>query len=156
MSYNVIAILIGWLIALAIFLGFIILLRYIQYRERMAMITHGIHPKEKNRQRRHHGILRAGLITMMVGLSLTIGLYPLGFVLPATFTATPLHLGPWLLPGLIPFGVGLALAGSYYLEQNSQGDVEETKAKKLKDDADQRVIQLNDHINQDQREHPHS
>jgi hypothetical protein len=61
-----------------------------------------------------------------------------------------------LLPGLIPFGVGLALACSYYLEQNSQGDIEETKAKKLQDDADQRVIQLNDHINQDQREHPHS
>jgi formate hydrogenlyase subunit 3/multisubunit Na+/H+ antiporter MnhD subunit len=154
MSYNVIVILLGWLIALAIFLGFIILLRYIQYRERMAMITHGIPPRERSRQRRHHGILRAGLITMMVGLSLTIGLYPLGFVLPAAFTATPLHLGPWLLPGLIPFGVGLALAVSYYLEQGSQGDIEEPKDQKRKDEAAPKVIPLNEHINQDNQEYP--
>ena len=154
MSYNVIAILLGWLIALAIFLGFIILLRYIQYRERMAMLKHGIPPRERNRQRHHQGILRAGLITMMVGISLTIGLYPLGFVLPAAFTATPLHLGPWLLPGLIPFGVGLALAVSYYLEQGSQNEMEETKSPKLEDEMTPKVIPLNDHIAQDNREHP--
>jgi hypothetical protein len=56
----------------------------------------------------------------MVGLTLTIGLYPVGFLLPAAFTAAPLHIGPWLLPGLIPFGVGIALIVSYYLEQNTQ------------------------------------
>ena len=122
MSYNVIVLLIGWLIALAIFLGFIVLLRYIHHRERMALITQGINPNDGHRQRRSRGILRAGLITMMVGLSLTIGLYPLGFVLPSNFTATPFHLGPWLLPGLIPFGVGLALTCSYYLEQNTQSE----------------------------------
>ncbi len=120
MSYNVIVLLIGWLVALAIFLGFIVLLRYIHHRERMALITKGINPNEGQKQRRRsRGILRAGLITMMVGLSLTIGLYPVGFILPSSFTATPFHLGPWLLPGLIPFGVGLALTCSYYLEQNS-------------------------------------
>ncbi len=122
MSYNVIVLLIGWLIALAIFLGFIVLLRYIHHRERMALITQGINPNDGHRQRRSRGILRAGLITMMVGLSLTIGLYPLGFVLPSNFTGTPFHLGPWLLPGLIPFGVGLALTCSYYLEQNTQSE----------------------------------
>ena len=122
MSYNVIVLLIGWLIALAIFLGFIVLLRYIHHRERMALITQGINPNDGRRQRRSRGILRAGLITMMVGLSLTIGLYPLGFVLPSNFTATPFHLGPWLLPGLIPFGVGLALTCSYYMEQNTQSE----------------------------------
>ena len=122
MSYNVIILLIGWLVALAIFLGFIVLLRYIHHRERMALITQGINPNDGRRQRGNRGILRAGLITMMVGLSLTIGLYPLGFVLPSSFTATPFHLGPWLLPGLIPFGVGLALTCSYYLEQNTQSE----------------------------------
>ena len=122
MSYNVIVLLIGWLIALAIFLGFIVLLRYIHHRERMALITQGINPNDGHRKRGNRGILRAGLITMMVGLSLTIGLYPLGFVLPSNFTATPFHLGPWLLPGLIPFGVGLALTCSYYLEQNTQSE----------------------------------
>ena len=117
MSYNILAILIGWLIALAIFLIFLVLLRYIQYRERMALITHGFNPNTMHRRRRSSGILRAGLITMMVGLSLTVGLYPVGFLLPTAIDAVPLHLGPWLLPGLIPLGVGIALTISYYLEQ---------------------------------------
>jgi hypothetical protein len=56
----------------------------------------------------------------MVGFALTIGLYPLGYILPAVFTNTPLHVGPWLLPGLIPLGVGAALVISYYLGQDSR------------------------------------
>ena len=63
---------------------------------------------------------------MMVGLFLTIGLYPIGFFLPASL-ASPYHLGPWLLPGLIPFGVGMALTISYYLEQNSQSTGDESR-----------------------------
>src|SRR6202162_1939740 len=110
--------LIGWLIALAIFCGFIVLLRYIDHRERMALIERGIDPNRLRRQRRGTGVLRAGLIVAMVGLALTIGLYPLGYMLPPIVTATPLHVGPWLLPGLIPLGVGSALVISYYLGQD--------------------------------------
>jgi hypothetical protein len=112
--------LIGWLIALAIFCGFIVLLRYIEHRERMALISRGIDPNRLRRQRRGVGVLRAGLITAMVGLTLTIGLYPLGFMAPFSIAETPLHLGPWLLPGLIPLGVGGALVISYYLGQDNQ------------------------------------
>ena len=113
MSSAVLAALLGWLIALAIFLGFIALLRYIDHRERMALIARGINPHRRPRARRSVGVLRAGLITAMVGLALTIGLYPLGYMLPASFTSTPLHVGPWLLPGLIPLGVGGALVMSF-------------------------------------------
>ncbi|GAC1476890.1 MAG: hypothetical protein NVS2B12_30890 [Ktedonobacteraceae bacterium] len=147
MSYNVIVLLIGWLVALAIFLGFIVLLRYIHHRERMAMITKGINPDQdgpRRNSRRSRGILRAGLITMMVGLSLTIGLYPLGFILPSNFAATPFHLGPWLLPGLIPFGVGLALTCSYYLEQNTQPSPQEPEKPK--------VISIDERRNKEHRE----
>ncbi|GHO89932.1 DUF6249 domain-containing protein [Dictyobacter formicarum] len=151
MSFNAIVILIGWLIALAIFLGFIILLRYIQHRERMAMISRGLHPPETQRRRRNKGILRAGLITMMVGITLLIGLYPIGFLLPATFTSAPFHIGPWLLPGLIPFGVGLALTGSYYLEQNSQNDLEDTKDNKRNKKDDTNIIPL-----KERKEGPHA
>src|SRR5438876_3081895 len=112
--------LIGWLIVLAIFCGFIVLLRYIEHRERMALIARGIDPYRLRPQRRGVGVLRAGLITAMVGLALTIGLYPLGFMLPSSFTETPLHFGPWLLPGLIPLGVGSALVIGYYLGQDNQ------------------------------------
>ncbi len=116
MSFNVLMVLIGWLVAMAIFFGFIVMLRYLHHRETMALISHGINPEP--RRRRSRGMLRAGLIITMVGLALTIGLYPVGFFLPPIF-ATPFHLGPWLLPGLIPLGVGTALIGSYYLEQNT-------------------------------------
>ena len=126
MSYNAIVVLIGWLIVVAIFFGFIVLLRYLHHKERMALIIHGIHPDVARKQRRGRGILRAGLITGMVGLALTVGLYPLGFFLPFS-PAAPFHLGPWLLPGLIPLGVGLALTISYYLEQNNQGGEEEQR-----------------------------
>ena len=112
--------LIGWLIVLAIFCGFILLLRYIEHQERMALIARGIDPNTLRRHRRGVGVLRAGLIVAMVGLALTIGLYPLGFMLPSSITQAPLHFGPWLLPGLIPLGVGGALVISYYLSQDNQ------------------------------------
>src|SRR2546421_1670008 len=120
MSASVLVVLIGWLIALAIFFSFIVLLRYLQYREHMAMISYGMNPNSLRQSRRSRGILRAGLIIAMVGLSLTIGLYPIGYILPPIFAAMPFHLGPWLLPGLIPLGVGSALIISYYLERDSQ------------------------------------
>lgn len=113
-----------FLISLAFFFGFIVFLRYLHHKERMALIARGIHPHQiPNRGNR--GLLRAGLITGMVGLALTIGLYPLGFLLPAAFTATPFHLGPWLLPGLIPLSVGAALVVSYYLEASSASETNE-------------------------------
>jgi hypothetical protein len=120
MSPVILVALFGWLIALAIFFGFIVLLRYIEHRERMALIARGMDPFSLRRQRRGVGVLRAGLIIFMVGLALTIGLYPLGFMLPVTITAAPLHFGPWLLPGLIPLGIGSALVIGYYLGQDNQ------------------------------------
>ncbi|GCE48515.1 hypothetical protein EI42_04804 [Thermosporothrix hazakensis] len=129
MSLNVLVVLLGWLFALAIFLGFIILLRYLHHRERMELIRHGFSPDIMRRLRRSRGILRAGLITCMVGIALMAGLYPIGFFLPDTFPQAPLHLGPWLLPGLIPFAVGLALIGSYYLEHSHAFDDEQKASK---------------------------
>lgn len=147
MSANASTILIGWLMALAIFFGFIVLLRYLHHRERMALIHQGIHPnslRDENPQRlkRSRRMLRAGLIIAMVGLSLTVGLYPIGFLLPTAFTTTPFHLGPWLLPGLIPLGVGIALIVSYYLEQNASG----TQPQTPEDDTKENVTPLKNHL----------
>lgn len=146
MSENVIVVLCGWLIALAIFFGFIVLIRYLQHKERMAMISHGLNPDNTSRRRRSRGILRAGLITAMVGVTLTAGLYPIGFLLPQLSNA-PFHLGPWLLPGLIPCGVGLALVVSYYLEQNNGNGGEETPGQEKNT-----VIHLKDHLEREGRE----
>lgn len=139
MSYNVIVVLLGWLLIIAIFLGFIVLLRYLKHRERMALITHGINPDSLHRRHRNQGLLRAGLITMMVGLSLTVGLYPISFLLPPMFPTAPFHLGPWLLPGLIPLGVGIALTISYYLEQNAQLPIKNDEGK---------IIAIEKHLDQ--------
>lgn len=115
MSSSVLIAILAWLLALIIFMGFILLLRYIDHRERMALISRGIDPNRQRQRRRGTGVLRAGLIILMVGLALTVGLYPIGFMLPATYSMVPLKVGPWLLPGLIPLGVGSALIISYYL-----------------------------------------
>lgn len=142
MSFNVILVLTGWLFAMAIFFSFIVALRYLHHREKMALISKGINPAGLRRQRRSRGMLRAGLITSMVGLALTIGLYPIGFFLPSTL-AIPFHLGPWLLPGLIPLGVGMALIFSYYLEQNAQTTTDETG---------RNVIPLEERLDRERRE----
>ena len=153
MFSNAFLVLLGWLAALAIFFGFIVLLRYLHHKERMALITHGIHPttqrnEDPQRLIRSRRMLRAGLIIAMVGLALTVGLYPVGFYLPPTITA-PFHLGPWLLPGLIPLGVGIALIVSYYLEQNAQG----TQTTRTPDDASkQNITPLKEHLDKKRQE----
>jgi hypothetical protein len=107
-----------WLGSLALFLGFILLVRYLDHRERMAMIARGLLPTRNGRARLRRGgsaALRGGLITAMVGLAVTFALYSLGYLLPPPFNAAPGGFGPWLLPGLIPLFVGLALVASHYL-----------------------------------------
>ncbi|MGH2487272.1 MAG: DUF6249 domain-containing protein, partial [Ktedonobacterales bacterium] len=96
----------------------ILLIRYLDHRERMTMIAHGLTPPDRHtlpRASRSTAVLRGGLITAAVGIAITLGLYTVGYVLPAPFSAVPGRFGPWLLPGLIPTGVGVALVLSYYL-----------------------------------------
>ncbi len=158
MFSNAFLVLLGWIMALAIFFGFIVLLRYLHHKERMALITQGIHPQRQRsedpqRVIRSRRMLRAGLIIAMVGLSLTVGLYPVGFFLPPSLAAvTPWHLGPWLLPGLIPLGVGVALIVSYYLEQNTQGP-HISQISPIQEETDnENVTPLKDHREKKQQE----
>jgi hypothetical protein len=111
----------GWLLVLVVFLSFLSLRRYLEHRERMAMIIRGITPPDKRRNTlstpllvRRTGVLQGGLITAMVGLALTLGLYPIGYIVPPAIVG-PYHLGPWLLAGLIPLAVGSALIIGHYL-----------------------------------------
>ena len=106
-----------WVGALALFLACIVFVRYLDHRERMSMIERGLIPPARSplHPRRGSALLRGGLITAAVGIAVTIGLYTLGYLLPAPFSAMPGRFGPWLLPGLFPTAVGLALIASYYL-----------------------------------------
>src|SRR5215472_6906632 len=77
-----------WLGALALFLGFIAVVRYLDHRERMTLIERGLLRESSGRRSpRGSGLLRGGLITAMVGFAVTIGLYTLGYLLPEPFSA---------------------------------------------------------------------
>jgi hypothetical protein len=58
-----------------------------------------------------------GLGLAALGLALLIGLYPFGFV---TQEPWPLHFGPWMVVGLVPLFVGLALLITDYVSQRNQ------------------------------------
>src|SRR5260221_11101651 len=106
-----------WVGTLALFLAFIVFMRYLDHKERMSMIERGLVPSQHTLLRRYtrgSAVLRGGLITAAVGVAVTFALYTLGYLLPPPFSAAPGRIGPWLLPGLIPMAVGAPpLAHSY-------------------------------------------
>jgi len=83
-----------------IFFAFI---RYLRYRETVALAEQGLLRPDMHRN--GNRTMRWGMIFMFLGLALTLGLWPIGFMIDSGF----LGLGPWLLPGLIPFFFGVAL-----------------------------------------------
>jgi len=75
----------------------VITLRWFSYRERMALIAQGLAPEQgRNVEQKSKNLLAAGLIVGLVGLAITIALLTIG-------------IGVWLLFGLLPLFVGLAL-----------------------------------------------
>jgi hypothetical protein len=140
-----------WVAMLALFLACIVFVRYLDHRERMSMIERGLVPPARGRRpRRGSAVLRGGLITSAVGVAVTIGLYTLGYLLPAPFSAVPGRVGPWLLPGLIPIAVGLALIASYYLapprtEQSDDASAPDADASSSRMAAPPKVRLLDSH-----------
>src|SRR5512139_3704466 len=61
---------------LTILLGFIALLRYLNYRETIAMAEKGLTPPAAKNSK---PLLRWGIVLTSLGLALTVGLYLLGF-----------------------------------------------------------------------------
>ena len=97
--------------SLTVIFGFLAFLRYMKYRETIALAEKGLTPpKTKSNQ----PLLRWGIVLTSIGLAFTIGLYFAGF---ATFNNYPLHLGPWLLGGLVPLFLGLGLVLLHYLTE---------------------------------------
>ena len=96
---------------LTIILGFIALLRYLNYRETMALAEKGLTPPAAKNNK---PLLRWGIILICLGIALTIGLYFAGF---AAYENYPLHLGPWMLGGLIPLFLGLGLVLLHFLTE---------------------------------------
>lgn len=91
-------------------------IRYLRYRETIALAEQGLLRPETNGSGSR--TRRWGMIFMFLGLAVTLGLWPVGFMIDAGF----LGLGPWMLPGLIPFFFGIALLAISDTEQGSRRD----------------------------------
>ena len=99
----------GAVAALAIIFGFLAFLRYINYKETIALAEKGLtRPEVKSRK----SFLRWGIVIAAIGFALSLGLYPIGFDSSEQY---PLHFGPWMLGGFVPLFLGLGLILLHYL-----------------------------------------
>jgi hypothetical protein len=98
---------------LAIIFGFLAFLRYMNYKETIALAEKGLTKPEATKSGK--GLLRWGIVITALGLALSIGLYTIGFV--ADENTYPLHLGPWMLGGFVPLFLGLGLILLHYLTE---------------------------------------
>lgn len=97
--------------SLIVIFGFLAFMRYMKYKETIALAEKGFTTPESKSSKT---LLRWGILITALGLALTIGLYSIGFASADTY---PLHLGPWMLGGLIPLFLGLGLVLLHYLTE---------------------------------------
>ena len=96
---------------LVIIFGFLAFLRYMNYKETIALAEKGLTRPEKKSGK---GLLRWGIVVTAIGFALTLGLYTIGFDSPNDY---PLHLGPWMLGGFVPLFLGIGLILLNYLTE---------------------------------------
>ena len=99
--------------SLAMIFGFLAFLRYMNYKETIALAEKGLTRPESNSSKR---LLRWGIVITTIGLALTIGLYLIGFSYASNY---PLNLGPWMLGGFVPLFLGLGLVLLHYLTERN-------------------------------------
>jgi len=100
--------------------GTMVLMRWFKHREIMALAEKELLPAQYAQYMsasRGRGLLGWGIALAALGLALMIGLWPLGFVVEEPY---PLNFGPWMLGGLIPLFIGLALLITYFLTRNNE------------------------------------
>jgi len=97
--------------SLTIIFGFLAFLRYMNYKETLALAEKGL---TKPESKSNKNLLRWGIVVTAIGFALTIGLYTIGF---ASADNYPLHLGPWMLGGFVPLFLGIGLVLVHYLTE---------------------------------------
>jgi hypothetical protein len=93
-----------------ILFGFIALMRYLSYRETIALAEKGL-VRPAKAQGNGKNALRWGIVIASIGLALIVGLFPIG--------------GTVMLVGLLPTFFGLGLVLIYVLTRESEKDHEE-------------------------------
>jgi sterol desaturase/sphingolipid hydroxylase (fatty acid hydroxylase superfamily) len=98
--------------------AFIIVLRFINYKETMNLAEKGLmRPQPARRDRDGKDTLRWGIILAAVGLALILGMWPLGSLMHMDL---PFGFGPWMVIGLLPLFFGLGLVLIYVLTSNGK------------------------------------
>ena len=109
--------------------GTVVLLRWFKHREILALAEKGLLPAQYAQYvsaSRGRGLLGWGIALAMLGLALMIGLWPLGFTRAGVENPYPLRFGPWMLGGLIPLFIGLALLITYFVTRKEEAPAPET------------------------------
>jgi Domain of unknown function (DUF6249) len=96
---------------LLVIFGFLAFLRYMNYKETLALAEKGLTKPETKSGK---GLLGWGIIITALGFALSLGLYFIGFNSPNDY---PLHLGPWMLGGFVPLFLGIGLILIHYLTE---------------------------------------
>ncbi|HSM26316.1 MAG TPA: hypothetical protein VK856_15745 [Anaerolineaceae bacterium] len=98
-------------------LGFILIMRYISYQEKVKMADKGVYIQEEPMVKPKKGLLIAGLIVTFIGIFGTILFWIFGVSVTGSGMGNyfPLGFGPWMLLGLFPLLLGLILLLIYVL-----------------------------------------
>lgn len=138
MSSGLIFLMCGSLGFLAIVFSFLAFMRYMSYRETLALAEKGlVKSRVQENGRKNSGALRWGIIITALGLALCIGLYPIGLTGLGISSAYPLGFGPWMLAGLVPTFFGLALILIHVLTGGKQEPEKEDEQIETDDLPDQ-------------------
>jgi hypothetical protein len=112
---------IPWLVILAfsgLLFTLIVIMRYINYRETLALAEKGLIRPQKQSDGKE--TLRWGIVITAIGLALCVGLWPIGFLPGDDY---PFGLGPWMVIGIVPTFFGLALILIYALTYDRRKSV---------------------------------
>jgi hypothetical protein len=100
---------------------FIVVMRFIGYRETLHLAEKGLVRPDRSAGGLGNGkdTLRWGVVITAVGLALCVGLYPIGLLPGSSF---PLGIGPWMIAGFLPTFFGLGLILIYVLTRDDKDD----------------------------------
>ena len=111
---NVLLLCLGMVVILTISFGLIAFIRYLNYKKTITLAEQGMARPEVSKSK---SLLYWGMAITVLGLVLTVVLYTLGIPSASGYS---LHLGPWMLGGLIPLFLGLGLVLLHYLIEKGE------------------------------------
>ena len=113
----------------ALLFGFIVVMRYLGYRETLALAEKGLVRPDRMRGGNGKDTLRWGIAIAAVGMALCVGLFPIGFI--GGGSRFPLGFGPWMLAGLLPMFFGLGLILIYVLTREDKKAEKDGESKQV-------------------------